>query len=923
MIFRVSALAVLSFVLATTLLAQSGPGPDKEFLGAEMRRYEAMMRTPSANASSSAIDVTYYRLALAITTSPQYLTGSVRINAASTGAGLSAVTLDLMNTMTIDSVRLNAAPAAFTQAATTFTVTLDHVYGAGETFALEIFYRGRPGSSGFGSFEFSSHASVPWVWSLSEPYGAKDWWPCNDHPSDKADSADILITCDTSFKAGSNGRLLGIDDNGDGTHTYRWHEGHPISSYLISVAITNYATFSNWFHYGPTDSMEILNYVLPEHLASAQSLLPLVVNELQIYSDYFGLYPFVDEKYGHSEFGWGGGMEHQTMTSLGGFGDWLTAHELAHQWFGDMITCRNWPDVWLNEGFATYCEHLYEGRQYGAGSYLAGIQSNMTDAKTSTASVYVSDSGSVGALFGWARVYAKGAVVLHMLRGVLGDSLFFASMYNYAHDPRYRFGTASTRDFQGVCETTSGMNLGYFFDEWIYGTRYPKYTSSWTADSSAGGVHVTLGIRQATGGVTPPYFRMPVGVKLSAPGWDTTLTVQDTTQLQTFAVDVSRRPTSVRLDPSSWILCDRDTLAPFAVAPSALNLGNVFVAASSADSVSVTNNGLVPLTILAATSDDAAFTVSPPSALIAPSASAVFTVTFHPSSQGVRSGHVLFTHNGARSPGSVAVTGSASGYAIAKRWNLLSVPVIPPDPATNVLLPWADAPAYAYEGAGGYAGADSLEHGFGYWVRSDSARIVSIIGTPVNTDTVGVAAGWNLVGSVVEPLPVAWIGSDPPGMAISPFFGYGGTYAQADTIIPGRGYWVKCSSDGDLILAPAPASAAARVRIDRTGELPPPPPSDERPSGEGTLPVKLALAQNYPNPFNGRTIITYELPASGAVRLVLYTLLGEEVAVLVDGDQEAGIRSVSFDASGLPSGVYPYRVSAGGRSVTRLMMLLR
>jgi hypothetical protein len=616
-------------------------------------------------------------------------------------------------------------------------------------------------------------------------------------------------------------------------------------------------------------------------------------------------------------------MEHQTMTSLGGFGDWLTAHELAHQWFGDMITCRTWPDIWLNEGFATFCEHLYEGRQYGAGSYLAGIQSNMLDAKTSTQSVYVSDSGSVGSLFGWSRVYAKGAVVLHMLRGVLGDSLFFASMYNYAHDPRYRFGNASTRDFQGVCEATSGKSLGYFFDEWIYGTRYPKYTSSWTADSSAGGVHVTLGIRQATGGVTPAFFRMPVGVRLSGPGWDTTLTVQDTMQVQSFGIDVTRRPTSVRLDPGSWILCDRDTLVPFAVAPSALNLGNIFVAASATDSVTVTNNGLVPLSILAAASDDAAFSVLPSSALIPPAASAVFAVTFHPSFQEVRSGHVLFTHNGARSPGSVAVTGSATGYAVAKRWNLLSVPVVPPDPATSLLLPWSGALAYGYEGSGGYAEADSLEHGFGYWVKSDSARTVAITGDPVTSDTVGVAAGWNLVGSIIEPLPVAWISSDPPGMVTSPFFGYAGNYEQADTIVPGKGYWVKCASDGDLILAPAPASASARLRIDLTAELPPSPPAGERPADAGNVPAALALSQNYPNPFNSRTVITYELPAPGPVRLVLYTLLGEEVAVLVDTDQEAGTRSVAFDAGGLPSGVYPYRVSAAGRTVTRFMMLLR
>ena len=481
------------------LPAQNHHAFEKALVQSEMNRYKSNLRRSTAGtAATTTIDVKYYRLDLTMTTTPQYLKGSVLMNAVSNQNNLGTIAIDLMNQLHVDSVKVGGTTVSAVQSPSYFTVTLDRLYNQGELISVQVFYQGVPGSSGFGSFEFSSHSSVPWVWSLSEPYGAKDWWPCNDDPADKADSVDMFVTCDSSYKVGSNGKLISVNNNGDGTHTVHWHESYPISTYLVSVAITNYAEFSNWFKYTPTDSMQILNYVLPEHLASAQSQLPKVVDELNIYSNLFGLYPFITEKYGHSEFGWGGGMEHETMTSLGGFDDWLTAHELAHQWFGDMITTRTWPNIWLNEGFATYCEHLYEGAEYGNASYWSGINSDMSDAKNATQSVYVVDTSNVGLLFDWNSVYAKGSVVLHMLRHVLGDSTFFHAMYNYAHDPRYRFGNATTADFQGVCETTSGKSLSYFFNEWVYGQSYPQYSTGWTVDSTGSGFLVTVAVNQST-----------------------------------------------------------------------------------------------------------------------------------------------------------------------------------------------------------------------------------------------------------------------------------------------------------------------------------------------------------------------------------------------------------------------------------------
>ena len=530
--------------------------PDEEALyKSEAQRYTALMNSMMKPASDLNIDAKYYKLNLTISTSPNYLFGIVTMKAASTVANLTSVTLDLMNTMTVDSVKTGSTRLSFTQQPTTVTITLDHSYAAGELVTMDIYYRGVPGSSGFGSFTFSTHAGTPWVYTLSEPYGAKDWWPCKDHPSDKADSVDIWVTVDSTFKVGSNGKLVAVINNGNGTKTHRWAERYPISTYLVEMAITNFAEFTNWFKYTQVDSMPVLNYVLPEHLANAQANLPRAVDMLGIYSNKYGLYPFINEKYGHSEFGWGGGMEHQTMTSLNGFSESLVAHELAHSWFGDMITCANWPNIWMNEGFATYSVAVYYEARYGTSMYWSYMNSEMSSARSAVGTVHVQDTSNVNTLFNSNLVYAKGASVLHMLRHVLGDSVFFRSLRSYADDPRYRFGNGTTESLKGVCETVSGTSLSYFFDEWIYGEKYPRYTYSWKAVADTnGGYIVPVRIQQTTGTTNPVFFTMPVDVRLAGSSLDTTVVLWNNLADQIFLVHVPVLPTTVQLDPTGWIL---------------------------------------------------------------------------------------------------------------------------------------------------------------------------------------------------------------------------------------------------------------------------------------------------------------------------------------------------------------------------------
>ncbi|MBA4313104.1 MAG: hypothetical protein C0417_10800 [Chlorobiaceae bacterium] len=802
---RIFNLVIFSIVFLTPIFSQDEKIPleKKDLFLREKSRYQTLfLQEPTKTMSTSAIDVTYYGMNLTITTSPQYLRGQVSMKAICRENGLSTISLDLMNALTVDSVFVGGVKTSRIQYPSFFDITLDRTYNTGEMIEAEVYYQGVPGSSGFGSFEFSSHLTVPWVWTLSEPYGAKDWWPCNDHPSDKADSADIFVTTDVTYKVGSNGKLLSVINNGDGTATHHWKTNYPISSYLISIALTNYAQFSNWFKYTPTDSMEVLNYVLPENLSSAVSSLPVAVTGLQIFSDMFGLYPFINEKYGHAQFGWGGGMEHQTMTYLGGFSEGLVIHELAHQWFGDMITCRTWPDLWLNEGFATYCEALYNEKKYGFASYQSTMISEMNSAMWTTAALYLADTGSVGSMFGYSLVYAKGATVLHMLRHVVGDSAFFRAMYNYSNDPRFKYGTASTPDLKSVFETESGMDLSYFFNEWIYGTRYPRYSYGWTSEPSATGYKITLGVTQTTGTTNPVYFTMPIDIKVYATGWDTTVVIFNNLQAQTFELDVSHQPISIQFDPGNWILKTKDSLKTFTVSPISKNFQKVLVNFNKVDSVIVYNTGLTTLDINSVLSDNPDYSVLPSGATILPQANQKFYITFTPSVIGTRTGKLYFYHNAPTSPDQISVSGT--GYqatsSVNKGWNIVSIPMNAADTRREILFPSAYGPAFMYDGSLGYIAKDTLIPTIGYWLKFPDTATVFHQGFPPPVDTVDLHEGWNLVGTTLNTISVVNISVMPDGIITSPYFGFARSYFLADSLYAGRGYWVKANQVGKIIL---------------------------------------------------------------------------------------------------------------------------
>lgn len=504
--------------------------------------------------SDTGINAVYYKLNLNVTYNPNFLTGEVTINSVSHVNNLSNFFYDFSDHLTVDSVIQNNTPLSFTRTQNKINISLNTPAGMNQIVSTTIYYHGVPVPTGFGSFEFGSHNNEPAIWTLSEPFGSSDWFPCKNTPGDKVDSSDMWLRCPEQLTAVSNGTLTGIINNNDGTKTYKWHNSYPIANYLISLAISNYAQYNFYFKYTATDSMPVQNYIYPEHLNSVIPFLDKTNYMLGLFSQKYGLYPFINEKYGHAEFGRQGGMEHQTISSMGVFNENIIAHELTHQWFGDLITCRNWENIWLNEGFATYGEAIYNEAAYGKSYYDQFIKNRMADAKTAVGSVYVQDINSINQIFAGNRSYAKGCVVLHMLRGIVGDSTYFNIIRNYVSDTTVAYKTAVTEDFQNVAEMLTGQDFDYFFNEWIYGENYPKYDVSWQTQLNSNSSYLaSIKIIQQQN-TNPLFFTMPVQIKIFMEDGDTAFTVFNNVQSQTFDFTVSSNPLDFKIDPNNYIL---------------------------------------------------------------------------------------------------------------------------------------------------------------------------------------------------------------------------------------------------------------------------------------------------------------------------------------------------------------------------------
>ncbi len=539
---------------------------------AHQRNMAGNISMESITSASNNYDVKYYRCEWEVNPAIRFITGKVTVYFVITAA-TNNIQIDLMNALTVDSVKQRNSLLIKQHTNNTLSFDFPTAINAGVLDSVSIYYKGVPANNGFGSFETTTHAGTPVMWSLSEPYGSRDWWPCKNGLDDKADSIDILVTAPQQYKAAANGLLQSETLVAGGTKKLAyWKHRYPIASYLVCFAVTNYAVFNNSVLLGNTN-LPMQTYCYPESQASFQGGTQNVLNALQLFHNNFGDYPFIKEKYGHVQFSWGGGMEHQTSTFVVSIDESLGAHELGHQWFGDKITCASWEDIWLNEGFATYLAAFYMENKYPANiiNNRKNVINNITSA--TGGSVWVDDTTSVGRIFSGRLSYNKGSYLLYMLRWKLGDQVFLNGLRKYQADPKLAYGFAKTDDLKRNLEEVSGQNLTEFFKDWFKGQGYPSYNVQWTP---IGSEYVNIKMNQTTSHNSVDFFELPVALKFKNATKEKTIVVDNKTNGETFFRNIGFIADTVLIDPEYWLVTKNNTTAKVPDVTAGQNVVQVF-----------------------------------------------------------------------------------------------------------------------------------------------------------------------------------------------------------------------------------------------------------------------------------------------------------------------------------------------------------
>ena len=538
---------------------------EKSWLSGEknFNSYSNEKAQPQYNSLSDGYDVKFYGIDLEAGNSSVYISGNVTIGATVVASVLDTFVFELHPDYTIDSIRVNGLVEDYLTDYDDVIIPLSPGIPEDERIDVQVFYHGAITKNGWAGIMHSGGYHV--TFTLTEPLYAKDWFPCKQVLTDKADSVFVFITTDESLKTGSNGLLTADVPLGGGKVRHEWKTFYPTAFYLISFAVGDYYEYDIYAKpQGINDSILIQNYLYSETaLNTYKDEIDLTADLIEIYSELFGMYPFKDEKYGHCMAPIGGGMEHQTMTTLSGFNFELVSHELTHMWFGDFVTCGTWQDIWINEGFATYGPFLaleqlddefptYEMTQYHNDLLLNTTNGSIFIPESRFDIDYTNDlavDALTDRIFDWYLSYEKGAVILHMLRYELNDDeLFFSILRTYLS--QYQYGNATGTDFETVVESKSGRNFTDFFNQWYFGEGYPKYNIQWFQ----AGDTVYFRTEQTTTSSNTSLFRMNMDYGLIHSGNESIVRLYQDKNVQIHKVYFPETVTRITVDPDEWLL---------------------------------------------------------------------------------------------------------------------------------------------------------------------------------------------------------------------------------------------------------------------------------------------------------------------------------------------------------------------------------
>lgn len=925
-------------------------------LSRKYRNLSPMGFSQSARAdSATGFDVQKYTITLSISQDPSMISGNVLAEVVAEEA-LPTITYNLIG-LSVSQVLVNGQAASFTHQNGLVQIQVNKA--AGESFSTQVFYSGSPQLSG-DSYNVGMYIRPNSIFTVSDPDAGRYWWPCYDHPWDKA-IVDLIITLRSDWKVAANGLRESIVDHGDGTATTTWRGYHPMTTYLVCITAGNYMEIPQTAMQG---ELPILNFVSPNQYNNALNDFASMPAMIDYYSYLFGDYPF--EKYGNATVNMStfGAMEHQTMTTLGNYiitGDGsqelVIAHELAHQWFGNAVSFLDFPDVWLSEGFATYSEQLWvdktQGWQAACDYVLSSYQNYYLNWENvaNPATIYDPDFNH----YFYPPSYEKAASVLHMLRLKLGDDQFFQVLQQYFQT--YKHGNAITPEFQAVAETVSGLDLGQFFAQWIYGKGIP------TVDYSIWHHPATNQLKVHAQSFSPSstLFDLELPFLISQAAGSDSLLVRATSTGYDNLYDNIAVPTAHSANHNNWTLLrglneSRPSLSSCLASSSAVVLiwdADPLAAAYQILRRAQGNEDWQVLSELA----------SPANEYIDNDLSNGQTYEY--CIKAIDAQGFVSMGSDIKTATPVAFSFANSLLVVDETRNGNGAAISPDDAMVDAFYAAALEPLVYNQWDVSSQGMPDLETLGAYKVVlwHDDDFSMNEIHAAENTLSGYLLGGGQLLISgwkTVSALSAAFFGRFASGMT--------SYYDNSPTLISAESEsYAQLAVDVDKTatvwngMLPYLNSFEGDFESIYTGTVAPGSNAENRSlafrkdnltflgfplyfmQAEGVrdflqamipelttvstadqiAPVSTLHLTSYPNPFNPSTTISFSLPAPGKISLELYNLKGQKVQELSTGEYKAGKHQISFSADELPSGVYILSLQAEGKRLNRRLTLMK